>query len=334
MSLTKKSALPVLRMGHLMAFTAFLRETGAPVDCHLSREKLPVLCDDPDFFVPLLRSWSFFANVAQYEYPALGWRVGEYVGDHNLNAGLLRKLESAPTLLRAFHELKRLSSAEASDVRIGIHERRDDVLFSTSYPGMREVPGYEASQAYQLGVFVDLIRHFLGRHWIPDEIGIEHPDVPVVAKEQFPGSRIMTRQPVGYIAVPRDCLHRAAGCAEPRPGAAYQPVFMAKLNDVERLREVLKSYLADGYPPASLAAEILGISERTLARRLSTHRLTYGELIDEIRFVEAKRLLQQSGARIVDVGTAVGFRDQSNFARMFRRLGGLSPREFQKAALD
>ena len=315
-----------------MAFTAFLRQAGAPVDRTLRREKLPVMCDDPNVFVPLLRTWSFFAAAERYEVPALGWRVGEYVGDHNLNAGLLRKLESAPTLLRAFHELKRLSSAEASDVRIGIHERRDDVLFSTSYPGMREVPGYEASQAYQLGVFVDLIRHFVGRHWIPGEIGIEHPDVPAVAKELFPGSRIMTRQPAGYIAVPRDCLHRAAGCAEPRSGAAYHPVFSAKLNGVDRLREVLKSYLADGYPTASLAAEILGVSERTLARRLSAHGLTYGELIDEIRFVEAKRLLQQSGVRVEDVGTAVGFRDQSNFARMFRRLGGISPKEFQKAA--
>ena len=319
-------------MGHLMAFTAFLRQAGAPVDRLLSREKLPVMCDDPDVFVPLLRTWSFFATAARYEEPALGWRVGEYVGDHNLNAGLLRKLESAPTLLRAFQELKRLSSAEASDVRIGIHERRDDVLFSTSYPGMREVPGYEASQAYQLGVFLDLIRHFVGRQWIPGEIGIEHPDVPAVAEEQFPSSRILTRQPVGYIAVPRDFLHRAAGCAEPRPGVAYHPVFAAKLNDVERLREVLRSYLADGYPTASLAAEILGVSERTLARRLSTNGLTYGELIDEIRFVEAKRLLQQSGARVEDVGIAIGFGDQSNFARMFRRLGGVSPKEFQKAA--
>jgi AraC-like DNA-binding protein len=321
-------------MGHLMAFTAYLRQAGAPVDRYLSRVGLPVSCHDPDLFVPLLRSWSFFATAARHEDPALGWRAGEYVGDHNLNAGLLRKLESAPTLLRAFHKLIRLSSAEASDVRIGIHERRDDVLFSTTYPGMREVPGYEASQAYQLGVFVDLIRYFLGQDWNPAEIGIEHPDIPVAAKEQFPGSRIMTQQPVGYVAVPRDCLHRAARRADLQPGVTNDPVLTANWDDVDRLREVLKAYLADGYPSAQFAAEIIDVSERTLARRLSDRGLKYGELIDEIRFVEAKRLLQQSGARIEDVGTAVGFRDQSNFARMFRRLGGLSPREFQKAALD
>lgn len=88
-----------------------------------------MLCDDPDMFVSLRHAWSFFATAARYESPALGWRTGEYVGDHNLNTGLLRKLESAPTLFQAFGALKRLSSVEASDVRIGIQERRNDVLF-------------------------------------------------------------------------------------------------------------------------------------------------------------------------------------------------------------
>ncbi len=324
----------MLRMGHLMAFTAHLRQSGAPVDRYLSREKLPVLCDDPDMFVPLRQAWSFFAAAARHEDPDLGWRTGEFVGNHNLNVGLLRRLESAPTLLRAFHELKRLSGAEASDVRIGIHERRDAMLFCTSYPGLREVPGYDASQAYQLGVFVDLIRHFLGQRWTPDEIGIEDPNVPAFAKEQFPGSQIRTGQSLGYIAVPRVCLHRASACVDHGPCGADAPVMTTNWNLVDRLRELLKAYLADGYPTARLAAEIMDVSERTLARRLSMHGLTYGALIDEIRFTEAKRRLKQTGARVEDVGAAVGFADQANFARMFRRVGGLSPREFQRAALN
>ena len=326
-----KPPLPVLRSGHLMAFMAFLRQTGAPVDRLLSREGLPVLCEDPDVFVPLRQAWSFFATAARREDPALGWRTGEYVGDHNLNARLLRKLESAPTLLQALHELQRLSSAEASDVRIGIYERRNDVLFSTSYPGMREVPGYEASQAYQLGMFVDLIRHFLGRHWIPSEIGIEHPDVPAVAEEQFPVSRIMTRSPVGYIAVPRNCLHQAARCTNPQPGVVEDPALTKNWDDVDRLREVLKSYLSDGYPTARLAAKVMDVSERTLARRLSARGLTYGELVDQVRFEVAKKLLQNPDIPIRGVARSVGFESQGNFTRLFRRVGGLSPSEFRRA---
>ena len=33
-----------------------------------------------------------------------------------------------------------------------------------------------------------------------------------------------------------------------------------------------------------------------------------------------------------DVGIATGFSDPTHFARMFRRIGGLSPLEFRKSA--
>ena len=314
-----------------MAFTAFLRDAGAPVDRLLRRERLPVLCDDPDMFVPLHRTWSFFATVARHEGPALGWWIGEYVGDQNLNSSLLSKLELAPTLFQAFHELQRLSFLEASDVRIGIYERRDDILFTTSYAGMRDVTGYKYSQAYQLGLFIDLIRHFLGRQWMPKKIGIEHCDVPSVAKQQFPGSRILTQQPVGYISVPRNCLHRAASCKNPGPGVAHNPLLTNNWDVIDKLRELLKSYLPDGYPTARFVAEVMDVSERTLARRLSARGLTYGKLVDQVRFEVAKQLLQKPDAQIGEVARYVGFDTQSNFTRMFRRVSGLSPKEFRKA---
>ncbi len=120
----EESASPLLRQGHAMAFSAFLRYTGAPVDRYLRRSGLPVLYDDPNVFVPLLRVWSFFDLAARHEDPTLGWLVGAHVGDHNLNAPLLRKLETAPTLLEALKMLMRLVSVEASDLHLGIQERR------------------------------------------------------------------------------------------------------------------------------------------------------------------------------------------------------------------
>jgi AraC-like DNA-binding protein len=263
----------------------------------------------------------------------LGWLVGAHVGDHNLNAGLLRKLEQSPTLLQALQRLVQLASAEASHIQLGIYERKADILFYTHYQGMREVPGYMVAQAYQLGVILDVVRHFLGRGWVPEEIGIEQQTVPAMVEKHLPGCRIMAHQPIGYIVVPRNCLHRAAPLRPENSGVVENQALNGSLDFLDTLRLVLKAYLPDGYTSARFAAMLMEVSERTLARRLSTHGLTYGELIDEIRFVEAKRLLQESKVRVEDVGAAVGFADQSNFARMFRRLGGLSPKEFQKAAL-
>ena len=117
------SAPPVMRLAHPLAFAAFLRHVGAPVDLHLHRQGLPVFCNDPDQLVPLRRAWAFFDAAAQSEDALLGWHVGRFIGDLNLNLGLLRKLENAPSLYEALKRLVRLVSVEASHLQLGIRER-------------------------------------------------------------------------------------------------------------------------------------------------------------------------------------------------------------------
>jgi AraC-like DNA-binding protein len=304
---------------------------GSPVERYMRRQGLPALCDDPNALVPLARAWSFFDAVARREDEALGWRVGAYVGDHGLNASLLRQLESAPTLLQALRRLIRMASAEASHIQLGIRQRPNDVILYTRYAVMTAHPGYVVSQAYQLGVLVDLIRHFLGRCWVPRELGVSGLSVPRAACERFAENRILTQQPMAYVAVPRDALHRASPrhCAGQRE--ANPPVLTENFGFLDTLRALLAAYLSEGYPSARLAASLVNMSERTLARRLADCGATYGELVDEVRFEAASRHLRDPDLPIGDVARYVGFADQSHFSRMFRRIAGLSPREFRKA---
>jgi len=318
-------------MGHALAFAAYLRHIGAPVDRYFQRQGLPALCEDADVFVPLHRAWAFFDAATRTDERMLGWYVGRFVGDHNLNRGLLKKLERAPTLFQALRELIRMSRAEASHVHVGIHRRREDVVFSTNYPDMKGVPGYASSQAYQLGIFCDLVRHFTGSHWFPPEIGIEYPVIPTIAKELFPDSRILAGQRVGYITIPRSCLHvaRPRGDSEADGEGSLTPVGRFTYGDT--LSALLKPYLSHGYPSARLAASLMGTSLRTLHRKLSASGLSYQTVVDELRFGTARDLLENTDAKVIDVAGAVGFDDQSHFSRMFRRIAGLSPREFRKS---
>ena len=319
---------PIIRSAHPLAFAAFLEHLGAPADRYLCRQGLSDLRETPDAFVPLQRAWALFDDAARGEDPMLGWHVGRFVGDHALNLGLLRKLEHAPTLLKALHQIIRLSWTEASHLQLGIQERRDDILICTHYPGMKDVRGYTSSQAYQLGVIVSLIRHFAGQQWMPDEIGIEHPTVPVVAKKLFPGSRILPRQSAGYIAIPRSCLHQASPCDGCEDGDSFKKP--GKFDYVATLAALLEPYLPSGGLSEPLAASLMHTSLSTLKRRLSASGTTYRVVVDELRFKRAKELLEDTDARIIDVASAVGFDDPSHFANMFRRVSGLSPREFRK----
>ncbi len=279
--------------------------------------------------MPLRRTWAWFDAAAQLEDPALGWHVGRFVGDKQLSAGMLKRLEHAPTLYQALFALVRLCRSEASHLHIGIREGRDSIYFYTRYP-MKDWPGYSSSQAYQLAVYVDLVRHYLGRSWMPAEIGIESPTAPTVVYEHFPNCRILTSQSIGYISVPRSRLHSTPIDVDSN-SVATEPLTLAEnFNYVETAKFVIRAYLTDGYLSAQKTAKLLDTTERTLYRKLAENGVKYQTLVDEVRFDAAKKLLREQDLPHGEISSSLGFTDPANFSRMFWRISGMSPSEFSE----
>ena len=111
--------------------------------------------------------------------------------------------------------------------------------------------------------------------------------------------------------------------------------YIARMNNndvVTKARVLLIGQLPDGEPSRKRLAEALHMSQRTLARRLSEQDYTFTSLVDEIRDNLARDYLRQSRFSITDVAFLLGFSDQSNFARAFKRWTGQSPTEFRLAA--
>jgi AraC-like DNA-binding protein len=52
--------------------------------------------------------------------------------------------------------------------------------------------------------------------------------------------------------------------------------------------------------------------------------------VDDLRFTVAKELLLNPDQQIGEAALSVGFQDHSNFNRMFRRMGGVSPKQFRR----
>jgi len=55
--------------------------------------------------------------------------------------------------------------------------------------------------------------------------------------------------------------------------------------------------------------------------------------LTEYRVEEAKKLLKQLNVSVKDVGAKVGYLDSSYFARVFKRLIGISPSEYRQNVL-
>jgi AraC-like DNA-binding protein len=79
-------------------------------------------------------------------------------------------------------------------------------------------------------------------------------------------------------------------------------------------------------------ARALGMSSRTLQRRLDSEGVTFRQLVLDVKIDVAKELLGDRSLTIADVATAVGFARVSAFSRAFSHHSGLSPSQFRAAA--
>jgi AraC-like DNA-binding protein len=100
---------------------------------------------------------------------------------------------------------------------------------------------------------------------------------------------------------------------------------------VVALRARLRTLLPAGQADAATAARTMGLSERTLARRLQERGTTWRGLLDDFREAEAERLLASVRMPLSDVASRLGFSDQTAWNRAFRRWKGTSPTEWRQA---
>ena len=88
------------------------------------------------------------------------------------------------------------------------------------------------------------------------------------------------------------------------------------------------------FPDIDYVAEKMGMSTRTLRRRLKEENSSYRELLDEIRFGLAKEYLGNTNLSMEEICGLLGYSESGNFSHAFRRWSGQSPREWRQAAVS
>ena len=87
--------------------------------------------------------------------------------------------------------------------------------------------------------------------------------------------------------------------------------------------------LPHGQAQAHVVAKKLGMSERTLARRLAEEGVTFIEVLQQLKASLASRYLEDEGMPISRIAWLLGFEDASSFSHACRRWTGKSPRELR-----
>lgn len=238
-------------------------------------------------------------------------------------------LVRAPYLVRALHS-GQLIWAESSGDRLRICFDFVDGLKR----GRREVEYFVLMSA------VNTLRIFGGDDWRPTEVQLRSGADPRLSEhEALAGARIRSRQPHTSILIPRGLLLRPVPSvrrAPPAYQAQLEAMFLATapvLRDSSAVRETVRELLLQGAPAIEQTAEALAVSPRTLQRRLAADALTYSRLLDQVRFERARELLADAKVPLIEAAMELGYTDQSNFSRAFRRWVGLSPGAYRQALL-
>jgi AraC-like DNA-binding protein len=99
---------------------------------------------------------------------------------------------------------------------------------------------------------------------------------------------------------------------------------------VASVREAIETLsCGENYPTIRATAEVVGMSVRTLQRRLAQAGVNHHVLVAQARFATAAAVLERTDAKILELALDLGYSDHANFTRAFRRWAGCAPREYR-----
>lgn len=118
----------------------------------------------------------------------------------------------------------------------------------------------------------------------------------------------------------------------------FEPELKRRLSELEiddnfsaRVRSVLIEMLPAGMCSADDAAHRLGISKRTLQRKLNEEHTTFQKQLNHTRELLAKHYLTTTAMRTDEIAYLLGYLELNSFLRAFSSWTGASPSEYRKS---
>jgi AraC-like DNA-binding protein len=95
---------------------------------------------------------------------------------------------------------------------------------------------------------------------------------------------------------------------------------------IESVKSAIVESMRDGDPSVESTAKSLGISRRTLQRRLELHGTSHRKLLETARRRLATALLAMPESTVSQVAVVLGYNGHKALCRAFRRWTGTTPR--------
>lgn len=314
----------------------YARAQDANVEELLGRFALPVdLESRPEVEVEVERFNALMDAIAsELHDPFLGIHVAV-----RYQRGAYQMIEFAcrnsPDVRTAFGHLVRFAALVNPAVAFSFTETASTGALSHRFDGL----GRHANE-FTIALLFLLARQSTREAWTPDRVWFAH-EAPADIDELvslFGTDRIRFGEETNGFLIGRDVLDAPLTGADPAllrvlesemtrqappPDVSTAPEIVA---DTER---VVKMALALGAPRIENIAQSLGMSVRTLQRRLDDEKTSFQAVVEGVREGLARQHAQRGELSSPQMASALGYADVTSFLRAFKRWTGMSPQEFR-----
>lgn len=266
----------------------------------------------------------------------LGLHLAEHVSEGAFD--LLAHLAAhAPTMRKAIEIAAQFAGLTLDGVLLGMRDEGDAFIASFAFPRSTPLSDRVLADLMVAGL-VRLARSSFGPNVMPRLACFEH-ERPSYHREyaRIFGPNCRFSQGVTAITFDREIVDRPQTNQNP---ALYEVLraeaerrldrMTGRVRLAARLRNYVLAMPRSRIPDISAAARDLGMSERSLRRRLVADGTSYRDVVRSALEDSAARLLRDPSRTIKDTAAALGFADAATFHRAFKRWTGLTPGEYRR----
>jgi AraC-like DNA-binding protein len=246
-------------------------------------------------------------------------------------------MASSDTLGDAWKRASRYSRLTNEAILLQYREAPEPAL-RLSYSG---IPRHADRQQIEFCIvaMVRVARLLSGRQFFPKGVSMIHARSTGLSKlARFLGKNIEFGSDADEIAFPAGSARWALVNADPRLNKILLNVCEESLNSRKRntgpfrakVENAIAPLLPHGQAHAHVVATKLGMSERTLSRRLAEEGVTFIEILQQLKASLASRYLEDESMPISRIAWLLGFEDASSFSHACRRWTGKSPRQLRR----
>jgi AraC-like DNA-binding protein len=205
---------------------------------------------------------------------------------------------------------------------------------------LRDVPLQRRRQHEECALTVALgtIRMMAGSEWRPIEVRFEHePPARTNEHARIFGAPVLFGGDGNVMVIEREFCDREVPMADRRLYPILEEYLERQLENsptedrfVVAVQHAIANSMKDGEPKLPDVARTIGVSVRTLQRRLSESGVDYKGLVDDIRHRLALRYLKDRKHTLSEVAYLLGYSEISAFSRAFRRWTGSTPSDHRR----